>query len=492
MYSLMRTDVLRRTGLHGRYPMADNVLLSEMTMLGKFVEIPEPLLRIRRHVGRTFTANQDRRTLRELFAPGEGHQFPNVGLRTYMWWKLMGAAASAPLSAKDRALCTFVAAVIPQWRLLHAYVGRGKRNLLRRFSSVQPAYRAGDWVVVKSKEEILATLDAKGQLEGMPFMPEMFSYCGRRLRVYKRAHKTCDTVHDYKARKLANAVHLEGARCSGVAHGGCQAACTIFWKTAWLRTLDKDLAPFMEDVGGPGVAGRSGISEADVEKRTRRSAPHDAEPIYACQATELPAATQPLSPWELRQYLEDYASGNVGLGRMLRSFLLVAYRRGLVNLGIGLGPALKWLYDRFQALIGGVEYPFRDGSIPAGSRTPTGVLDLQPGELVRVKPQSEIVATLDTTRRNRGMTFDPEMVPYCGGTYPVLQRLTRIIDEKSGRMIDLKNPCVILDSVICQARYCDNRLFCPRAGYPYWRELWLERVNEGQPTRRLPGNSGPN
>jgi len=90
------------------------------------------------------------------------------------------------------------------------------------------------------------------------------------------------------------------------------------------------------------------------------------------------------------------------------------------------------------------------------------------------------------------MTFDPEMVPYCGGTYPVLQRLTRIIDEKSGRMIDLKNPCVILDSVICQARYCDNRLFCPRAGYPYWRELWLERVNEGQPTRRLPGNSGPN
>ena len=30
-----------------------------------------------------------------------------------------------------------------------------------------------DWVEVRSKEEILATLDSKGQLDGMPFMPEM-------------------------------------------------------------------------------------------------------------------------------------------------------------------------------------------------------------------------------------------------------------------------------------------------------------------------------
>ena len=34
--------------------------------------------------------------------------------------------------------------------------------------------RAGDWVEVKSKKEILRTLDTKGQLEGMPFMPQMF------------------------------------------------------------------------------------------------------------------------------------------------------------------------------------------------------------------------------------------------------------------------------------------------------------------------------
>ena len=51
-----------------------------------------------------------------------------------------------------------------------------------------------DWVEVRSKEEILATLDSKGQLDGMPFMPEMFAFCGERFQVFKRAHKGCDTV----------------------------------------------------------------------------------------------------------------------------------------------------------------------------------------------------------------------------------------------------------------------------------------------------------
>ena len=34
---------------------------------------------------------------------------------------------------------------------------------------------AGEWVEVRSKEEILRTLDGNGQLDGMPFMPEMFA-----------------------------------------------------------------------------------------------------------------------------------------------------------------------------------------------------------------------------------------------------------------------------------------------------------------------------
>ena len=40
----------------------------------------------------------------------------------------------------------------------------------------------GDFVEVRSKEEILATLDSSGRLDGLPFMPQMFKYCGRRFQ----------------------------------------------------------------------------------------------------------------------------------------------------------------------------------------------------------------------------------------------------------------------------------------------------------------------
>ena len=106
---------------------------------------------------------------------------------------------------------------------------------------------AGDWVEVRSKEEILRTLDKNGRLEDMPFMPQMFEYCGKRFRVYKRAHKTCDTINSFVGRRLANGIHLN-LRCDGKAYGGCQAACLIFWKAAWLKPVDvgedlKDLPP---------------------------------------------------------------------------------------------------------------------------------------------------------------------------------------------------------------------------------------------------------
>jgi len=101
---------------------------------------------------------------------------------------------------------------------------------------------------------------------------------------------------------------------------------------------------------------------------------------------------------------------------------------------------------------------------------------LQPGELVRVKSHEEILKTVDSGNKNRGMYWDAELVPYCGGTYRVLKRVTKLIDEKTSKMVEMKNPCIILDTVVCQARYSQCRMLCPKSMYPYWREIWLERV----------------
>src|SRR5258707_5611398 len=88
--------------------------------------------------------------------------------------------------------------------------------------------RAGDLVEVRSEKEILATLDEQGALDGLPFMPEMLVHCGKRLRVDKRADKTCDTINYSGSRRMYDTVHLAGTRCDGQSHGGCQAQCRFF------------------------------------------------------------------------------------------------------------------------------------------------------------------------------------------------------------------------------------------------------------------------
>ncbi|MBD4412210.1 hypothetical protein GUG95_13095, partial [Xanthomonas citri pv. citri] len=89
---------------------------------------------------------------------------------------------------------------------------------------------AGDLVEVKSLDDIRATLDADGAYEDLPFMPEMAAFCGERLKVFRRAEKTC--VEGHGLRQMSGTVLLEEARCKGAEHDGCQRNCLIFWKEA--------------------------------------------------------------------------------------------------------------------------------------------------------------------------------------------------------------------------------------------------------------------
>ena len=336
---------------------------------------------------------------------------------------------------------------------------------------------AGEWVEVRSKEEILKTLDENGCIDGMPFMPEMLAFAGRRFRVFRRAHKTCDTVNMTGGRRVRDAVHLEETRCTGASHGGCEAACLIFWKSQWLRRVD-DSAATSPRLVDPSVEAR-GVTEVELMATTRASG-SDEEPVFRCQATQLPAATAPLKWWDFRQYVEDVTSGNESPVELLRG-ATYAIVFGLINATVRRrrihGLAIR-LYDWIQGLRGGVPYPRRYGRIPPGEKTPARHLDLAPGELVRVCSYEQILGTLDANNKNRGLYFDAEEVPYCGKSFRVRCRVSRIIDEQSGKMIPIKGNSVILEGAWCQGHYSDRRMYCPRAIFPIWRETWLERVEK--------------
>jgi len=337
--------------------------------------------------------------------------------------------------------------------------------------------RAGDIVEVRSPEEILATLDETGRLDAMPFMPEMLEFCGKRFRVYKRADKTCDNIKDWSLRRVQNAVHLTGVRCGGAAHGDCQASCLIFWREAWLKRVDSDLIGTSE-IRSSDLADRSHPSLSspnarctleDIQKVACKASKFSEEPIYCCQATELREFTTHLPLWDFRQYYRDIRSGNLSPG-----IAIAKSDRALETLlgSLEVVRALLILaFNKIQDIRRGVDYPHIAGSL--STTTPSAELNLRPGEFVQVKSREEIMATLNRRNRNRGLLFDMEMLRYCGGTYRVLKRVNQMIDEKTGGMMKMKSPCIILDGVFCTSEY--HRL-CPRAIYSYWREAWLRRV----------------
>ncbi|HEX7294362.1 MAG TPA: hypothetical protein VF251_01335 [Pyrinomonadaceae bacterium] len=153
----------------------------------------------------------------------------------------------------------------------------------------------GDLVEVLSQHEILATLDEKGTYEKLPFMPEMLNFCGRTFRVSKEASKTCV---DTEIRGLDNTVFLDGLRCDGSNHGGCQRACLIFWKTAWLKRADTAASPLLQFKSAV-IPLKRRVSRGELHSIAERDGQ------LFCQSTQIRNASKPLPWWDANRYLPD-------------------------------------------------------------------------------------------------------------------------------------------------------------------------------------------
>lgn len=326
--------------------------------------------------------------------------------------------------------------------------------------------RRGALVEVRSPSEILATLDSNGELESLPFMPEMLAYTGRRFVVDGRTEKICDMVHG-GSQRLKDTVVLADLRCDGAAHGGCEAECRLLWKEAWLRRVGPRDAPAQR--GDP----------AALERLQQRLAPRTSRTVevegrhelrYVCQATELCRASTPLgSAFNPIPYVRELTCANVSLWKFLQ-----VTARAYVEHGLN-------YFHRIPAI-----------PLPGTKATPVArpPLNILPGDLVRVRSREEIAETLSEKGRNRGLWFDRELLPYCGGTYRVRRRVTRILEDATGKMRELKSDCVSLEGVVCSGEHSLGKYFCPRRVYVFWRECWLERVAE-PPSLAAPGEPRP-
>jgi len=330
-------------------------------------------------------------------------------------------------------------------------VVRRFRSLLRRvrnLGSRRPGkldLRAGELVEIRSREEILATLDSRGERDSLPFMPEMEQWFGCQARVFRRVDKIFDWITMTGMRRMRDTVILEGLRCDGCAHGDCQADCPILWKEAWLRRVSGRGTAIVTEI-------TSSSARLDLREFTKRIDPESSEQRHVCQLTNLPQATTP-TPWhDPSNYLRELFSGNVRIGHF---FALI----GIL------------VFNSMQRRLGRAPFP---RLVPANQKaTPHAELNLQPGELVRIKSKPEIERTLNAQFKNRGLWFDKEMTRFCGGIYMVRARVYRQIDERTGKMLNFAIPCITLENVTATGEYHE---FAPLDERIYWREIWLERL----------------
>ena len=241
--------------------------------------------------------------------------------------------------------------------------------------------------------------------------------------------------------------------------------CLIFWKEAWLRRAEafEGVSSEVKDGNSPnaGEALTLPITETALCRaaKVENQANGQKEKVYRCQATELLKASQPMAWWDIRQYAREILSRNISIKDFVRISTM-----GIIN----------FFHEKIR---GWRRYPKMDAHLMAhNSANDSGDLKLQPGEYVQIKSGNEIFRTLNGKRRNRGLYFDKEMVKFCGRTVRVKKRVDKIIDDKSGRMIFMKNDCVILEGVVCCGEYSEKRLMCPRGISPFWRGIWLKRV----------------
>jgi hypothetical protein len=171
---------------------------------------------------------------------------------------------------------------------------------------------------------------------------------------------------------------------------------------------------------------------------------------FFCQSTEILNASKPLPWWEPKQYLWDLKYNRMSIVQFVQSLFIALYNK--------VAHFCKLKSWRFVA---GSTKDFRSQS-----------LNLQSGELVRVKSLSQIRQTLDSAGKHQNLLFAPTMMSFCGQVLKVQDRVENIVLEATPRQRKIK------DTVLLEGATCDGicHRLCPRQSFLFWRECWLERV----------------
>jgi hypothetical protein len=131
--------------------------------------------------------------------------------------------------------------------LLRKLRGRRAASAARDAQDAAPGIlglQPGERVQVRAEAEIALTLDARAKLEGLAFVSDTMSrFCGDTFTVRQRVDRFFDERTQRMLKPsdvvIQDAVYCEPADHMQSSFAGCQRACFLFWKEAWLRRVDE-------------------------------------------------------------------------------------------------------------------------------------------------------------------------------------------------------------------------------------------------------------
>lgn len=122
---------------------------------------------------------------------------------------------------------------------LYALTGRSPKPAVSPAKVNSGRFQTGDWVRVRSLDEIEATLNHWRQVRGCTFMTEMTKFCGTIQRVLKPMKSFVDE-RDFWIKKSSGIILLDEVMCQGTADfGSCDRSCFHFWRKEWLEKVDE-------------------------------------------------------------------------------------------------------------------------------------------------------------------------------------------------------------------------------------------------------------
>jgi len=112
-------------------------------------------------------------------------------------------------------------------------------------------------------------------------------------------------------------------------------------------------------------------------------------------------------------------------------------------------------------------------SLPA--ERPVDKPRINAGDLVRIRSEAEIRATLNRWGQLKGCKFmSEEMSPYCNTLQRVFKPMERFVDERD-YYVKKASGIILLEGLHCQGTSDYGR--CDRSCFYFWREEWLEKID---------------